>query len=61
MEMVLYINLPIGAVSVAIVVFILHLPKLELAKLAVSEKPSKIDPLGSFFFITSIFCLLLAL
>ncbi|OCK89520.1 putative efflux pump antibiotic resistance protein [Cenococcum geophilum 1.58] len=56
-----YINLPIGAVAVLILFFVLHLPEPTQRNLSTKEKLSKLDPLGTFFFLPAITCLLLAL
>ncbi|OCL12368.1 putative efflux pump antibiotic resistance protein, partial [Glonium stellatum] len=56
-----YINLPIGAVAVLILFFILDLPEPTQGKLTTKEKLSRLDPLGTFFFLPAITCLLLAL
>ena len=56
-----YINLPIGAVSIFIVLFFLHVPPPRQASLTAKEKFFRMDPLGNLFFAPSIICLLLAL
>jgi MFS family permease len=60
-----YINLPIGAFTLLVVFFFLHLPqppqqqaKTTLTPLA---KAKRLDPLGLFFFVPSIISLILAL
>lgn len=56
-----YINLPIGAVTVAILVFILKLPDVDIANTSARQQLAQLDPLGTFFFLPGIVCLLLAL
>ena len=56
-----YINLPIGAVTVAILVFILKLPNVDIANTSARQQLAQLDPLGTFFFLPGIVCLLLAL
>ncbi|KAJ9154805.1 Major facilitator superfamily domain, general substrate transporter [Pleurostoma richardsiae] len=56
-----YINLPIGAVSVFIILFFLHLPAPPKASISAKDKLKGMDPLGTFIFLPSIVCLLLAL
>ena len=56
-----YINLPIGAVSVAIILFFLHLAPPFHASLPVREKVLGMDPLGNSLFLPSVVGLLLAL
>jgi MFS family permease len=62
-----YINLPLGAVVVAILILVLRLPENESDPNAVREKKSAaetlvtLDPVGLITFIPSIICLLLAL
>ena len=58
-----YINLPIGAVTIIILIFILKLPKsVELASdTSLKKKITRLDPLGCLFFLPGIVCLLLAL
>ncbi|KAF2728670.1 MFS general substrate transporter [Polyplosphaeria fusca] len=55
-----YINLPLGAITIAAVVFFVH---LEERKRTLSWKETffKLDPLGTILFLPSITCLLLAL
>ncbi|RDW85591.1 hypothetical protein BP5796_03916 [Coleophoma crateriformis] len=55
-----YINLPIGAVTVAILVFILHLQPVKNDK-SWREKFMQLDPYGSVVFLPGIVCVLLAL
>ncbi|KAH6644363.1 putative efflux pump antibiotic resistance protein [Boeremia exigua] len=61
-----YINLPLGAVVVAILVVVLRLPKIDserasTEKRSVAQIFSSLDPFGLATFIPSIICLLLAL
>lgn len=55
-----YINLPIGAVVVAIILFILKTPPKK-NDLTLREQLLKLDPIGTFFFLPGIISLLLAL
>ncbi|KAH8819204.1 putative MFS multidrug transporter [Xylogone sp. PMI_703] len=55
-----YINLPCGAVVVAILIFILHVPRKNI-KMSMKETIKKLDPYGTFVFLPGIVCLLLAL
>ncbi|KAF1848183.1 MFS general substrate transporter, partial [Cucurbitaria berberidis CBS 394.84] len=60
-----YINLPIGGVTLAALLFFLHTPKppTPVANTSTSlwRKFAKFDPFGATFFLASITCLLLAL
>ena len=56
-----YINLPIGAVAIAIIFIVLKLPSLKNASLSLRQQFLQLDPLGTLFFLPSIVCLLLAL
>lgn len=57
-----YINLPCGAIAIAILVAILQLPKkAEKNQTTLSQKFKKLDPLGTVLFLPSVVCLLLAL
>ncbi|KAL7933667.1 putative aflatoxin efflux pump [Trichoderma chlorosporum] len=56
-----YINLPVGAVAFAFLFFFLRLPKKTHPPATVKEQILRLDPLGTFFFIPSTLCLLLAL
>jgi hypothetical protein len=56
-----YINLPIGAVTLATIGFLLPVPHQPLASLPLREKISEIDYPGAFFFIPAVVSLMLAL
>ncbi|KAB8239286.1 major facilitator superfamily domain-containing protein [Aspergillus alliaceus] len=56
-----YINLPIGAVTIAIIALILHLPEPPHKDLSTRERLAKLDPLGTAVFLPGMVCLLLAL
>ena len=56
-----YLNLPIGAVTVVIIALILNVQSPSQANLPTSEKLKQLDPIGTFFFLPGIVCLLLAL
>jgi len=53
--------LPIGAVTLIIIAFILKAPAPANSGRTVREKIEKLDPVGTFFFIPGVVCLLLAL
>ncbi|KAL3421805.1 hypothetical protein PVAG01_05961 [Phlyctema vagabunda] len=55
-----YINLPIGAVTVAVLTFILHLPAVKNSK-TLKEQLLSLDPYGTAVFLPGVICLLLAL
>ncbi len=56
-----YINLPIGAITIAIIFVVLKLPSLKNANLSIRQQFVQLDPLGTLFFLPSTVCLLLAL
>ena len=56
-----HINLPIGAVSMALIIGSLHLSPPQYADLSLSKKLLRMDPLGNVLFAPSIISLLLAL
>ncbi|KAI1338681.1 major facilitator superfamily domain-containing protein [Xylariaceae sp. FL0016] len=56
-----YINLPIGAVATICLIFMLHLPKKKPMPATLLQQVARLDPLGTFFFVPSIVCLLIAL
>ena len=55
-----YINLPIGAVVIAVLVFILHTPRSKNTD-TIKQQMWKLDPFGTLVFLPGIVCLLLAL
>lgn len=58
-----YINLPCGAVVFVLLVLFLHIPPEMLSRDSTTwkEKAMQMDPIGTFFFLPCIICLLLAL
>ncbi|RYO86918.1 hypothetical protein DL764_008935 [Monosporascus ibericus] len=56
-----YINLPIGGLAVLCLIFFLRVPKNKQDPATVWQRVTRLDPLGTFFFVPSIVCLLLAL
>ena len=56
-----YLNLPIGAVTIVIIALILNVQTPSAANLPTAEKLKQLDPIGTFFFLPSVICLLLAL
>lgn len=56
-----YINLPVGAVAFVFLFFFLRLPKKTHPPATIKQQILRLDPLGTFFFIPSTVCLLLAL
>ncbi|CAK7275127.1 hypothetical protein SEPCBS119000_006521 [Sporothrix epigloea] len=57
-----YINLPIGAASIVLIMLFLHLPQPPRAhSLPALEKAKRMDPIGTLLFLPSVVCLLLAL
>ncbi|RFU75414.1 efflux pump antibiotic resistance [Trichoderma arundinaceum] len=56
-----YLNLPVGAVAFVFMFFFLRLPQKPQPPATVFEQIRRLDPLGTFFFVPSIVCLLLAL
>jgi EmrB/QacA subfamily drug resistance transporter len=56
-----YINLPIGAVVISILVFILHLPPQPRKPTTTWQKINQLDPLGTLCLLPGVICLLLAL
>jgi MFS family permease len=58
-----YINLPFGAVVFVLLVLFLHIPPemLQHDSTTLREKLARMDPIGTFFFLPCIICLLLAL
>ena len=56
-----YINLPIGAIAVLVLLFFIDIPKPEKTNITRIERIKQLDPLGNIVFLPAIFCLLLAL
>ncbi|KAI4273548.1 MAG: hypothetical protein L6R38_006318 [Xanthoria sp. 2 TBL-2021] len=56
-----YINLPIGAVAVLIIIFFVDIPSPEGAATTRMEKVKQLDPLGNLVFLPAMVCLLLAI
>ncbi|MCJ1436570.1 hypothetical protein MMC27_005950 [Xylographa pallens] len=56
-----YVNLPIGALTVLIIVLILQLPAQKPSGASLQQQFLQLDPLGNLFLLPSIVCLLLAL
>ncbi|CZR54630.1 related to transporter (major facilitator superfamily) [Phialocephala subalpina] len=56
-----YINLPIGAFTVPVIIFCLKTPSPDKSKQTLLEQLAKLDPLGALCFVPSIICLVLAL
>ena len=58
-----YINLPLGAIVFVLLFLFLRIPPkmLQVPSTTLREKLTRLDPLGTFFFLPSVICLLLAL
>ncbi|KAM5348348.1 hypothetical protein ACJ41O_008172 [Fusarium nematophilum] len=56
-----YMNLPIGAVASVFLLLFLEVPKKQQEPVPVLEHITRLDPLGTFFFVPSMICLILAL
>jgi MFS family permease len=56
-----YINLPIGAVTILTILFLLPVPHQPLKSLPLREKIDELDLYGVFFLLPAVVCLLLAL
>lgn len=56
-----YINLPIGGLVAAIVLFYLKVPRSKTSKISWSEKFDKLDLLGTTVFMPAVICFLLIL
>ncbi|KAJ4332357.1 hypothetical protein N0V87_008465 [Didymella glomerata] len=56
-----YINLPVGAVTMAIMFFFFHMDPPNRENLSVIQQIQRLDPVGIFFMVPSIICLVLAL
>lgn len=56
-----YMNLPVGGAAFACLVFFLKLQEKPKQQVSVKEAIMRLDPLGTFFFIPCMVCLVLAL
>lgn len=56
-----YVNLPVGAVTVIIIILILRLPSPKNANTPLRQQFLQLDPLGTMCFLPGVVCLLLAL
>jgi MFS family permease len=56
-----YINLPIGSITFAGILFFLKTPEKEHAPMAIGARIMQLDPVGIVLFLPGIICLLLAL
>lgn len=56
-----WMNLPIGGVAFAAILFLLDLEKKPKMEVSVKEHIMRLDPLGTLFFVPSMVCLVLAL
>lgn len=56
-----YINLPIGGLVAAVVLFYLKVPRSKVSKMTWSQKIEKLDLLGTAVFMPSVICCLLIL
>ncbi|KAK3068151.1 hypothetical protein LTS18_000790, partial [Coniosporium uncinatum] len=56
-----YINLPIGAITIVVIAFILQIKETKKVKKSLKEQFIMLDPIGTLCFLPSITCLLLAL
>lgn len=56
-----YINIPIGGLVAAIVLFYLTVPRSKASRISWSKKIEKLDLLGTTVFIPSVICFLLIL
>ncbi|RMJ08106.1 hypothetical protein CDV36_012291 [Fusarium kuroshium] len=56
-----YMNLPIGAVASVFLLFFLKVSKQKHESVPISKHITRLDPLGTFFFVPSMICLILAL
>ncbi|KAK4943234.1 hypothetical protein LTR10_017076 [Elasticomyces elasticus] len=56
-----YINLPIGGLTMGIILLVLNLPNPLNAPKTIKEQLGRLDPLGALFLFPGIICLLLAL
>lgn len=56
-----YLNLPVGAVAFVMLFFFMHPANPKREPATVKQQIVRLDPLGTFFFVPSVVCLLLAL
>lgn len=56
-----YINLPIGAVTIAVLTLLLQLEKPKEGGTSVKDQIAQLDPIGTALFLPAIICLILAL
>ncbi|GAO13565.1 uncharacterized protein UV8b_05838 [Ustilaginoidea virens] len=56
-----YMNLPIGAVAFALLYLFMHPASPKVERATAMQQITRLDPLGTFFFVPSVACLLLAL
>ncbi|KAK7186765.1 MFS general substrate transporter [Paraphaeosphaeria sporulosa] len=56
-----YINLPLGGLSIGVLILVLHLPSKSREQMTLFEQFKRLDPIGTTLFLPSIVCLLLAL
>ncbi|KAH6607730.1 efflux pump antibiotic resistance [Trichoderma cornu-damae] len=56
-----YLNLPVGAVAFVFIFFFLRIPKKPRPPTSATKQILRLDPIGTFFFVPSIVCLLFAL
>ncbi|KAE8449139.1 hypothetical protein EG329_008523 [Mollisiaceae sp. DMI_Dod_QoI] len=56
-----YINLPIGGITIPVIIFCLKTPSPCTTKSTLMEQLAKLDPLGTLCFVPSVICLVLAL
>jgi MFS family permease len=56
-----YINLPIGAITIAVIALILQVDPPQASGKRLQEQFNQLDPLGNLFFLPGVICLLLAL
>lgn len=56
-----YINLPIGGLTMAVIILVLRLPSPKDAPKSLKEQFHRLDPFGTLVFIPGVVCLLLAL
>ncbi|KPM36233.1 hypothetical protein AK830_g10331 [Neonectria ditissima] len=56
-----YMNLPIGAVAFVFLYFFLNVPRKPQESVPITKHIMRLDPLGTFFFVPSMICLILAL